>query len=235
MRRYAFKLPFEVRSYAMTHAIRFHQAGGPEVLVWEEVKLGKPGPGEARIRHTAVGLNFVDIYNRSGVYQVPLPSGLGSEGAGVVEEVGSGVTDLKPGDRVAYGSWPLGAYAEARLIPADRLIKLPDSIDDKTAAAMMLKGLTTQYLIRQTYRIKAGETILLHAAAGGVGLILSQWAKHLGVTVIGTVGSDEKAKLAKAHGCAHTIVYTREDFVKRVDEITGGKKVPVVYDSVGKD
>ena len=153
----------------------------------------------------------------------------------MVEEVGSGVTDLKPGDRVAYGAAPIGAYAEARLIPADRLLKLPDSIDDKTAAAMMLKGLTTQYLIRQTYRVKAGDTILLHAAAGGVGLILSQWAKHLGATVIGTVGSDEKAKLAKAHGCAHTIVYTREDFVKRVDEITGGKKVPVVYDSVGKD
>ena len=219
----------------MTHAIRFHKTGGPEVLVWEEVKVGKPGAGEARIRHTAVGLNFVDIYNRAGVYPAPLPSGLGSEGAGVVEEVGSGVTDLKPGDRVAYGSSPLGAYAEERLIPADRLIKLPDGIDDKTAAAMMLKGLTTQYLIRQTYRIKAGETILLHAAAGGVGLILSQWAKHLGVTVIGTVGSDEKAKLAQAHGCAHTINYAREDFVTRVDELTGGRKVPVVYDSVGKD
>src|SRR6202051_1418495 len=219
----------------MTHAIRFHRTGGPEVLVWEEVALGKPGPGEARIRHTAVGLNFVDIYNRSGVYPVQLPSGLGGEGAGVVEEVGSAVPDLKPGDRIDYGSAPMGAYAEARLIPADRLIKLPDSIDDKTAAAMMLKGLTVQYLIRQTYRVKAGETILLHAAAGGVGLILGQWAKHLGVTVIGTVGSDEKAKLAKAHGCAHTIVYTRQDFVKRVDEITGGKKVPVVYDSVGKD
>ena len=219
----------------MTHAIRFHQAGGPEVLVWEEVKLGKPGPGEARIRHTAVGLNFVDIYNRVGLYPVQLPSGLGSEGAGVVEEVGPGVTDLKPGDRVAYGSSPLGAYAEERLIPADRLIKLPAGIDDKTAAAMMLKGLTAQYLIRQTYRIKAGETILLHAAAGGVGSILSQWAKHLGVTVIGTVGSEEKAKLAKKNGCAHTILYNKEDFVKRVDEITGGKKVPVVYDSVGKD
>jgi NADPH:quinone reductase len=219
----------------MTHAIRFHKTGGPEVLVWEEVKVGKPGPGEARIRHTALGLNFVDIYYRSGVYPLPLPSGLGGEGAGVVEEVGPGVTDLKPGDRIAYGAAPIGAYAEERLIPADRLIKLPDSIDDKTAAAMMLKGLTTQYLIRQTYRIKAGETILLHAAAGGVGLILAQWAKHLGVTVIGTVGSDEKAKLAQAHGTAHTINYAREDFVKRVDEITGGKKVPVVYDSVGKD
>jgi NADPH2:quinone reductase len=224
-----------IGSNAMTHAIRFHKPGGPEVLVWEEVNVGKPGPGEARIRHTAVGLNFVDIYNRSGVYPASLPSGIGSEGAGVVEEVGAGVSDLKPGDRVAYGSSPLGAYSEARLIPADRLLKLPDSIDDKTAAAMMLKGLTVQYLIRQTYRVKSGETILLHAAAGGVGLILSQWAKHLGATVIGTVGSEEKAKLAKEHGCAHTINYAKEDFVKRVEEITGGKKVPVVYDSVGKD
>ncbi len=219
----------------MPHAIRFHKTGGPEVMAWEQVEVGKPGPGEAKIRHTAVGLNFVDVYNRKGVYPVPLPSGLGSEGAGVVLEVGPGVSDLKAGDRVAYGSSPLGAYAEERLIPADRLIKLPDGIDDKTAAAMMLKGLTTQYLIRQTYRVKSGDTILLHAAAGGVGLILGQWAKHLGVTVIGTVGSDEKAKLAREHGCAHTIVYTREDFAKRVDEITGGKKVPVVYDSVGKD
>jgi NADPH2:quinone reductase len=219
----------------MTHAIRFHRTGGPEVLVWEEVQVGKPGPGEARIRHTAVGLNFVDIYNRSGLYPGQLPSGLGGEGAGVVEEVGSGVTAVKPGDRIAYGAAPIGSYSEARLIPADRLLKLPDTIDDKTAAAMMLKGLTVQYLIRQTYRVKSGDTILLHAAAGGVGLILSQWAKHLGATVIGTVGSDDKAKLAKAHGCAHTIIYTKEDFVKRVDEITGGKKVPVVYDSVGKD
>jgi NADPH2:quinone reductase len=219
----------------MTHAIRFHQTGGPEVLKWEEVQVGKPGAGEARIRHTAVGLNFIDIYNRSGLYPVQLPSGLGGEGAGVVEEVGSGVTDLKPGDRVAYGNSPIGAYSEARLIPADRLLKVPDGIDDKAAAAMMLKGLTAQYLIRQTYRVKAGDTILMHAAAGGVGLILCQWAKHLGATVIGTVGSDEKAKLAKAHGCAHTINYSKEDFVKRVDEITGGKKCPVVYDSVGKD
>jgi NADPH2:quinone reductase len=219
----------------MTHAMRFHKTGGPEVLVWEEVPLGKPGPGEARIRHTAVGLNFVDIYNRIGIYPVTLPSGLGGEAAGVVEEVGPGVTDLKPGDRVAYGSAPVGAYAEARLIPADRLLKLPRDIDDKTAAAMMLKGLTAQYLIRQTYRVKAGDTILIHAAAGGVGTILCQWAKHLGATVIGTVGSDDKAKLAKVHGCDHPIVYTREDFVKRVREITGGKKVPVVYDSVGRD
>jgi NADPH2:quinone reductase len=219
----------------MTNAIRFHSTGGPEVLVWEEVEVGRPGPGEARIRHTAVGLNFVDIYNRSGLYPVQLPSGLGSEGAGVIEELGEGVTDLKVGDRVAYGSSPLGAYAEARLLPAAQLLKLPDEIDDKTAAAMMLKGLTVQYLIRQTYRVKAGDTILLHAAAGGVGLILSQWAKHLGATVIGTVSSDDKAQLAKAHGCDHTIVYTREDFATRVSEITGGSKVPVVYDSVGKD
>ena len=210
----------------MTHAIRFHQTGGPEVLSWEEVAVGKPGPGEARIRHTAVGLNFIDIYNRSGLYPVPLPSGLGGEGAGVVEEVGSGVTDLKPGDRVAYGNSPVGAYSEARLIPADRLLKLPDGIDDKSAAAMMLKGLTAQYLIRQTYRVKKGDTILLHAAAGGVGLILSQWAKHLGATVIGTVGSDDKAKLAKAHGCAPPTVYSREDFAKRVDEITAARKCP---------
>ncbi|HMD75669.1 MAG TPA: quinone oxidoreductase [Steroidobacteraceae bacterium] len=219
----------------MPHAIRFHKTGGPEVLKWEEIELGKPGAGEARIRQTAAGLNFIDVYHRTGLYPVPLPSGLGGEGAGVVEEVGAGVADLKPGDRVAYGAAPLGSYAESRLIPADRLIKLPDRIDDKTAAAMMLKGLTAQYLIRQTYRVKRGDTILLHAAAGGVGSILSQWAKHLGATVIGTVGSDEKAKLAKANGCDHVIVYTREDFVKRVEQITGGKKLPVVYDSVGKD
>ncbi|MDU3126503.1 MAG: quinone oxidoreductase, partial [Bradyrhizobium sp.] len=181
------------------------------------------------------GLNFVDIHNRSGLYPVQLPSGLGRESAGVDKELGVGVTDLKVGDRVAYGSSPLGAYSEARLIPAAQLLKLPDGIDDKTAAAMMLKGLTVQYLIRQTYRVKAGETILLHAAAGGVGLILSQWAKHLGASVIGTVSSDEKAEQARAHGCDHTIVYSREDFVARVGEITAGRKVPVVYDSVGKD
>jgi NADPH2:quinone reductase len=219
----------------MPHAIRIYKTGGPDVMVWEEIQLGPPGPGEVRIRQTAVGLNFVDVYHRTGLYPVPLPSGLGSEGAGVVEEVGAGVADLKPGDRVAYGNAPVGAYAEARLIPADRLIKLPASIDDKTAAAMMLKGLTVQYLIRQTYRVKKGDTILLHAAAGGIGLILSQWARHLGATVIGTVGSDDKATLAKSNGCEHVIVYTREDFVKRVAEITQGRKVPVVYDSIGKD
>jgi NADPH:quinone reductase len=219
----------------MPHAIRFHRTGGPEVLAWEEVQLGDPGPGQARIRHTVVGLNFIDVYHRTGLYPVALPSGLGGEGAGVVEAVASDVTDLRPGDRVAYGNAPLGAYAEARLIPADRLIKLPSRIDDTIAAAMMLKGLTAQYLIRQIHRVKAGDTILLHAAAGGVGSILSQWATHLGATVIGTVGSEDKAKLARANGCAHVIIYTREDFVKRVGEITDGRKVPVVYDSVGND
>jgi NADPH2:quinone reductase len=204
-------------------------------MVWEDLQLGDPGPGEARIRHSAVGLNFVDVYHRTGLYPTPLPSGLGGEGAGIVEAVGAGVTDLKPGDRVAYGNAPLGAYAEARLIPAHRLIKIPRGIDDRTAAAMMLKGLTVQYLIRQTYRLKAGDTILLHAAAGGVGSILSQWARSLGAIVIGTVGSEAKAKLARANGCEHVIDYTREDFVKRVGEITKGRKVPVVYDSVGRD
>ena len=219
----------------MPHAIRIHKTGGPEVMEWEDVSVGNPGPREARIRHSAVGLNYVDVYNRSGLYQVPLPAILGSEGAGVVEEVGAEVKDLKPGDRVAYGNAPMGSYAEARLIPADRLVKLPDGIDDKRAAAMMLKGLTVQYLIRQTYKVKRGDTILFHAAAGGVGLILCQWAKHLGATVIGTVSSDDKAALAKAHGCDHPIVYTRDDFQARVMEITGGKKLPVVYDGVGKE
>jgi NADPH:quinone reductase len=219
----------------MPHAIRFHAPGGPEVLRWEEVQIGKPGPGEVRLRHTAIGLNYVDTYVRSGLYPAPLPSGLGAEAAGVVEEVGPGVAEFKPGDRVAYGSSRLGAYAEARLIPADRLVALPQGIGDRQAAAMMLKGLTTQYLIRQIYKVKKGDTILFHAAAGGVGLIACQWAKSLGATVIGTVGSDDKAKLAKAHGCDYPIVYTREDFVERVKELTKGEKVPVVYDAVGKD
>jgi len=219
----------------MTHAIRFHKAGGPEVLTWEEVQVGKPGPGEARVRHTAIGLNYVDTYIRSGLYPTPLPSGLGGEGAGVVEEVGPGVTDVKAGDRVAYGSSPVGAYSEARVMPADRLVVLPNGIADQQAAAMMLKGMTTQYLIRQIFKVKRGDTILFHAAAGGVGLIACQWAKSLGATVIGTVGSEEKAKLAKAHGCDHTINYTKEDFVERVKEITKGEKLPVVYDSIGKD
>jgi NADPH:quinone reductase len=219
----------------MAHAIRFHKTGGPEVLVWEDVEIGKPGPGQARLRQTAVGLNYVDTYFRAGVYPTQMPSGLGTEGAGVVEEIGPGVTDVKVGDRVAYAGGPLGAYAEARLIPADRLIVLPPSITDRQGAAMMLQGLTVQYLIRRTYRVQKGDTILIHAAAGGIGLILCQWAKHLGATVIGTVSTDAKAELAKANGCHHPIVYTREDFVARVKDITGGKLLPVVYDSVGKD
>lgn len=219
----------------MPHAMRFHKAGGPEVLQWEEVEVGKPGPGEARVRNTAVGLNYVDTYVRSGLYPNPMPCGVGAEGAGVVEEVGAGVTDVKPGDRVCYGNGPLGAYSEVRVMPADRLLVMPDGISDQQAAAMMLKGLTTQYLIRQIYKVGPGDTILFHAAAGGVGLIACQWAKALGATVIGTVGTEEKAKLAKAHGCDHPIVLGREDFVERVKEITKGEKLPVVYDSVGKD
>ena len=219
----------------MPHAIRFHKAGGPEVLQWEELAVGKPGPGEARVRHTAIGLNYVDTYVRSGLYPAALPSGLGNEAAGVVEEVGPGVGDIKPGDRVAYAGGPPGAYSEVRVMPADRLVVLPKGISDQQGAAMMLKGMTTQYLIRQIYKVKQSDVILFHAAAGGVGLIACQWAKALGATVIGTVGSDEKAKLAQAHGCDHPIVYTREDFVARVKELTKGEMVPVVYDSVGKD
>jgi len=219
----------------MTHAIRFHKTGGPEVLVWEEVQLGKPGQGEARVRHTAIGLNYVETYFRSGLYPAPLPSGLGTEAAGVVEEVGPGVTDVKPGDRVAYAGGPLGAYSEERIMPADRLVPIPAGITDQQAAAMMLKGMTAWYLIRRTHPVQRGETILIHAAAGGVGLIVCQWAKHLGATVIGTVGSDEKAELVKKNGCDHPIVYRREDFVAKVAELTAGRKLPVVYDSVGKD
>jgi NADPH:quinone reductase len=219
----------------MPNAIRFHQVGGPEVLQFESVNVGDPGPGEARIRHTAIGLNYIDTYQRSGLYKLPLPSGLGGEAAGVVEAVGSGVSDLKTGDRVAYSGGAPGAYAEARVIPVDRLVKLPAGVSDRMAATLMLKGLTVQYLLRQTYPVKAGETILLHAAAGGIGLIACQWARALGATVIGTVGSDAKAELAKANGCTHTIVYTRENFVEKVKELTGGKGVPVVYDAVGKD
>jgi len=219
----------------MPHAIRIHETGGPDVLRWEEVDVPAPQPNEATLRHHAVGLNFVDIYFRSGLYPTPLPSGLGVEGAGVVTAVGSAVTELKPGDRVAYAGGPIGAYAEVRNIPADRLVKLPESISFETGAAMMLQGLTAQYLLRRTYRVQPGDTILIHAAAGGVGLIVCQWAKALGATVIGTVGSDDKAALAKAHGCDYPIVYTRENFVERVKEITGGKGLPVVYDSIGKD
>jgi NADPH2:quinone reductase len=218
----------------MPHAIRVHQPGGPEVMQWEEVALGDPGPGQARVRHTAVGLNYIDTYHRSGLYKLPMPTGLGSEGAGVVEAVGADVTDFKAGDRVAYSGGAPGAYAEVRVMPVDRLVKLPEGVADRTAATLMLKGLTTQYLFRQTYPLKSGETILFHAAAGGVGLIACQWARALGVTMIGTVGSDEKAAIAKANGCTHTIVYTREDFVARVKELTGGKGVRVVYDGVGK-
>ena len=224
----------------MTHAIRFHRAGGPEVLQWEEVGADETAPaalaaGEARVRHHAVGVNFIDIYHRTGLYPLPLPSGIGLEGAGVVEAVGDGVTDICVGDRVAYAGGPVGAYAQVRSLPADRLVKLPDSIDFKTGAAMMLQGLTAQYLLRRTYRVQPGDTILIQAAAGGVGLIVCQWAKALGATVIGTVSSDDKAQLAKAHGCDHAIVYTRENFVERVKEITGGAGVAVVYDSIGKD
>ncbi len=218
----------------MPHAIRVHQPGGPEVMQWEEVTVGDPGPGQARVRHTAVGLNYIDTYHRSGLYKLPMPTGLGSEGAGIVEAVGAGVTDVKAGDRVAYSGGAPGAYAELRVMPVDRLVKLPDGVAERTAATLMLKGLTVQYLFRQTYPLKSGETILFHAAAGGVGLIACQWARALGVTMIGTVGSDEKAAIAKAHGCTHTIVYTRENFVERVKELTGGKGVPVVYDGVGK-
>ncbi|HEX8910167.1 MAG TPA: quinone oxidoreductase [Anaeromyxobacteraceae bacterium] len=218
----------------MAKAIRFHEKGGPEVLRLEDVTVGDPGPGEARVRHAAIGVNFVDTYFRTGLYPATLPSGLGTEGAGVVEAVGPGVNHVRSGDRVAYAGGPLGAYSEARVMPADRLLKLPEEIDERTAAAMMLKGLTAQYLIRRTHRVARGETVLFHAAAGGVGLIACQWLKALGATVIATAGSDEKAALAKAHGADHVIVYTRESFPERVRELTGGGGVPVVYDSVGK-
>jgi NADPH2:quinone reductase len=219
----------------MTHAIRIHQTGGPEVLRWEAVDLPAPAANEARVVHSAVGLNYIDVYYRTGRYPMALPAGIGLEGAGVVEAVGSAVTEVKVGDRVAYAGGPVGAYAEARNIPADRLVKLPDAIDFKTAAAMMLQGMTAQYLLRRTYRVQPGDAILIQAAAGGVGLIVCQWAKALGATVIGTVSSDEKAALARAHGCDHPIVYTRENFVDRVKEITGGEGVAVAYDSVGAD
>ncbi len=220
----------------MAKAIRIHEYGGPEVMRWEEVEIGEPGPGQLRVRHGAVGLNYIDIYHRTGLYSLPaLPWTLGMEGAGQVEAVGDGVSEFKVGDRVAYASPPVGAYAEVRLIPADRVVALPTAIDDRTAAAMMLQGMTAQFLLRRTYRVQAGDTILLHAAAGGVGLFISQWARHLGATVIGTVGSDQKAELARAHGCHHVIVYSRENFVERVREVTDGQGVAVVYDSVGRE
>jgi NADPH2:quinone reductase len=219
----------------MTRAIRFHAVGGPEVLRYEEVAVGEPGAGEARVRQTAIGVNYIDTYHRTGAYKLPLPSGIGLEAAGVVEAVGPGVDWVGPGDHVAYCGGPVGSYAESRVMPADRLVRIPAGVRDEVAATLMLKGLTVQYLFRQTHVLKPGDTIVFHAAAGGVGLIACQWARALGVTMIGTVGSDEKAALAKAHGCTHTIVYTRENFVERVKELTGGKGVPVVYDSVGKD
>ena len=218
----------------MTQAVRIEKTGGPEVMQLVNVDLPKPGANEVRIRHTAIGLNYIDTYHRSGLYPVKLPSGLGQEAAGVVEELGQGVTTLKVGDRVAYGNGPIGGYSQARIIPALSVVKIPDSISDETAAGMMLKGMTARYLLRATYKVKPGETILLHAAAGGVGLIASQWAKALGATVIGTVGSESKMEVAKAHGCAHVINSSTENVVARVKEITGGKGVPVVYDGVGQ-
>ena len=218
----------------MTKAFRFDRIGGPDVLRWVDVDLPEPGPGQVRIRHTAVAVNYRDVLVRTGVHEVTLPSGLGTEGVGVIETIGEGVTGLAVGDRVAAVAGPDGAYAEARNVPAPRVIPLPASIDDRTAAAMMVRGMTARYLLKETYKVKPGDPILIHAAAGGVGLIACQWAKHLGATVIGTVGSDEKAEIARAHGCDHPIVYTREDFAERVRDITGGKGVPVVYDSVGR-
>lgn len=218
----------------MPHAIQLHRPGGPEELVWEAVETGEPGPGQVQIRQTAVGLNFIDVYHRTGLYPQELPFIPGVEAAGVVERLGPDVDGLKHGDRVAYAG-PIGGYAEQRLIAADRLVKLPDDIGDEQAAAMMLKGMTVDMLIRSVRPLKAGDTILVHAAAGGIGLILCQWASALGATVIGTVSSDEKAELARANGCEHPIVYTRQDFVAEVDRLTGDRKLPVVYDSVGRD
>lgn len=215
-------------------AIRIAETGGPEVMKLVDVDVGKPGPGEVRVRQTAIGLNYIDTYHRSGLYPVALPSGIGLEAAGVVEELGEGVSNLAVGDRIAYGTGPIGAYAEMRNLPANRLTKVPAAISDETAAGMMLKGMTVRYLLRATYKVQPGETVLMHAAAGGVGLIFSQWAKALGVTVIGTVGSAEKVAIARAHGCDHVINYSTEDTVARVKEITGGKGVPVVYDGVGQ-
>jgi NADPH2:quinone reductase len=219
----------------MAKAIRLYQTGGTEVLKLESVEVGDPGPGQARVRHSYVAVNFIDIYFRTGRYPMPLPNGLGSDAVGVVEAVGPGVTDVKAGDRVGYLIGPQGAYADQRVMPADVLIPLPAGISDRTAATLMMKGLTAQYLFRQVYPLKGGETILYHAAAGGVGLVACQWARAIGVTMIGTVSTDEKAEIAKAHGCTHTIVTSREDIAKRVRELTVGKGVPVAYDSVGKD
>ena len=219
----------------MAKAIRMNRTGGPEVMEYVDVEVGEPGPGEARVRHAACGINYIDVYFRTGLYPQPLPAGLGMEGAGVVEAIGEGVTEVAVGDRVAYAGRPNGAYSEVRNMPSALLLRLPDAISFETGAAMMLQGLTVQYLFRRTVPLKRGDTILFHAAAGGVGLIASQWARALGVNMIGTVGSDEKAALAKAAGCSHVINYNTEDFVARVMEITNGEKVSVVYDSIGKD
>jgi NADPH2:quinone reductase len=219
----------------MVHAIRIHEAGGPDKMKWEEVEVGAPGPGQIRLKNTAAGLNYIDTYHRSGLYKLPLPLTLGMEGAGTVTAVGEGVTDIEVGDRVAYASAPLGSYSEERLMQADRVVVLPAGISDQTAAAIMLKGMTTEYLIQRTYKVKPGDTVLFHAAAGGVGLLFGQWAKALGATVIGTVGSEDKAKRAKAHGYDHVINYRTENFAERVKELTKGAGVPVVYDGVGKD
>jgi len=218
----------------MPNAIRVHEHGGPEVLRWEEITVGEPGPGRVRLRQEAAGLNFIDVYHRTGLYPQELPFTPGVEGAGIVDALGPDVEDLKIGDRVAYGG-PIGGYAEVRLIDAAKVVKLPDAISSEQAAAMMLQGMTAEMLLRRVYPVKAGDTILIHAAAGGVGLIVCQWAKALGATVIGTVGNDEKAELARAQGCDHPIVYKRQDFVAEVDRMTGGGKLPVVYDGVGKD
>ena len=218
-----------------TNAIRVHKQGGPEEMKWEEVGLPTIKEGEVLIKHTAIGLNYIDTYHRSGLYPMPVPLTLGIEGAGIIEEVGENVNDLKVGNRVAYASPPTGSYAEAKVMPAARLVKIPDNISDEIAAAIMLKGMTVEYLVRRTYNVKAGQTVLFHAAAGGVGLIACQWLKAIGATTIGTVGSEEKAALAKANGCDHTILYRKENFVDKVKEITNGKGVPVVYDGIGKD
>jgi NADPH:quinone reductase-like Zn-dependent oxidoreductase len=219
----------------MAHAIRFYETGGPEVMRWEDVTVGAPGPGEARIRHVAVGLNYADTYFRTGLYPVPLPNGMGVEASGIIVAVGEGVTHVAPGDRVAYTGSPLGAYSTERVMPAAPLVKLPEAISCATAAAMMMRGLTSAYLLRRIYPLQPGMTVLIHAAAGGVGLIFCQWAKLLGLTVIGTVSTEAKAEIARAHGCDHIIYYMREDVAKRVRELTNGEGVPVVYDSVGKD
>ena len=219
----------------MPNAIRFYETGRPEVLKLEPIEVGDPGPGEARVRQSYIAVNFIDIYFRSGRYPLPLPNGLGSDAVGVVEAVGPGVTDVRVGDRVGYLLGPQGAYSDVRIMPANVLIPLPDGISDRTASTLMMKGMTAQYLFRQVYPLEGGETILYHAAAGGVGLIACQWAQALGVTMIGTVSSDEKAEIARAHGCTHTIVTSRENIAQRVRELTDGKGVPVVYDSVGKD